>query len=64
MYLIDKIESVQKYFTKTLSGLRQLSYCDRLANLNLETLECCRLVYDLVFGYKILHGLCEVSLPV
>ena len=54
-YLIDKIESVQRYFTKRLSGLRQLSYLDRLAHLNLETLERRRLVYDLVFCYKILH---------
>ena len=62
--MIDKIESVQRYFTKRLSGLRQLSYLDRLVHLNLETLERRRLVYDLVFCYKILHGLCEVSLPI
>ena len=29
-YLIDKVESVQRYFTKRLSGLSQLSYRDRL----------------------------------
>ena len=63
-YLIDKVESVQRYFTKRLSGLSQLSYHDRLLNLDLQTLERRRLVYDLVFCYKILHGLCEVSLPV
>ena len=40
------------------------SYRDRLANLDLQTLERRRLVYDLVFCYKILHGLCDVSLPV
>ena len=62
-YLIDKVESVHS-FTKRLSGLSQLSYRDRLVNLDLETLERRRLVYDIVFCYKILHGLCEVSLPV
>ena len=29
-YLIDKVESVQRFFTKRLSGLRGLSYCERL----------------------------------
>ena len=61
--MIDKVESVQRYFTKRLSGLSQLSYRDRLVNLNLETLERRRLVFSF-FCYKILHGLCEVSLAV
>ena len=61
--MIDTVESVQRYFTKRLSGLSQLSYRDRLVKLDLQTLERRRLVYDLVFCYKILHGLCEVSLP-
>jgi len=52
MYLIDKVECVQRYFTKRLSGLSQLSYRDRLVNLNLETLERRLLVYDLVFATK------------
>jgi len=35
--------------TKRLSSLSQLSYRDRLVNLELETLECRILVYNLVF---------------
>ena len=64
-YLTDKVESVQRYLTKRLSGLSELSYRDGLGNVNLQSLECRLLVYDLVFFCcKILHGSCEVSLPV
>jgi len=38
---------------RTISGIRNLSYGDRLKNLDLETLELRRLVHDLVFIYKI-----------
>ena len=62
-YLIDKIESVQRFFTKHLSGLHDLSYHDRLSFLGFETLERRRLVLDLVLCYKILNGLCDISLP-
>ena len=48
-YLIDIVEFVQRYFTKRMSGLSQLSYHDRLVKLDLQTLERRRLVYDLVF---------------
>ena len=51
-YLIDKVESVQRYVTKRLSGLSQLSYRDRLVKLDLQTLERRRLVDDLVFVTK------------
>jgi len=63
-YLIDKIESVKRYFTKRLFGLSKMSYCERLISLDLDTLERRRLVYDLVFCYKMIHGLCDISLPV
>ena len=45
-------------------GIKDLPYSDRLKNLGLETLERWRLVHDLVFIYKILHGLCDVSLSI
>jgi len=35
-----------------------------IKNLGLETLERWRLVHDLVFIYKILHSLCDVSLSI
>ena len=41
-----------------------MSYCERLISLDLDTLERRRLVYDLVFCYKMIHGLCDISLPV
>jgi len=63
-YLIDKVESVQRFFTRTISGIRDLPYADRLKNLGLETIERRRLVHDLVFIYKILHGLRDVSLSI
>jgi len=61
MYLIDKIESVQRFFTRKLRGLRNLSYLDRLHVLDLETLEHRRLVHDLILCYKYLHGLIDTD---
>ena len=63
-YLIDKIESVQRYFTKRLFGFSKLSYYERLISLDLDTLERRRLIYDLVLCYKMIHGRCDISLPV
>ena len=63
-YLIDKIESVQRYFTKRLFGFSKLSYNERLISLDLDTLECRRLIYDLILCYKMIHGRCVISLPV
>ena len=63
-YLIDKVESVQRFFTKRLSGLRGLSYCERLNILGFQTLECWHFINDLTLCYNILHGLCDTSLSV
>ena len=59
---IKAIERVQKHFTKNLKGLRNKSYKERLAILNLPTLECRRSFNDLVFLYKIIHGLSDIKL--
>ena len=53
---ISKIESVQRSFTKRLPGLRNLPYAKRLEVLGIDSLEVCRLRYDLVFVYKLLFG--------
>ena len=37
--LINKIEKVQRYFTKRIVGLRNMSYDDRLHTLGLKSLE-------------------------
>ena len=61
-YLINKIESVQRFFTKKLSGLQNLTYLRRLEVLGLESLERRRLIFDLVLCYKIIHGLSNIAL--
>jgi len=60
-YLIDKVKSVQRFFTKRFSWLRGLYYCERLNNLGFQTLECRRFISDLTLCYNILHGLCDTS---
>ena len=46
-YATDKVESVQRRFTKRLHGLRGMEYPTRLNKLNLQSLEYQRLVADL-----------------
>jgi len=59
---IDSIESVQRRFTKRLSGMAGLQYSDRLNILGTESLEQRRLKADLCMYYKIIAGL--VDLPI
>ena len=56
-YLIDKLENIQRRFTKRVPSLSHLSYLERLSALNLESLELRRLQFDLIQYYKILHNL-------
>ena len=58
---INRIESVQRNFTKRLPGCALLNYKDRLQLLNMETLESRRLRQDLLMTYKILFGLVDVN---
>jgi len=53
---IEAIERVQRCFTKRLPGLNKYSYYERLALLNLPSLELRRLLNDLIWCYKILFG--------
>ena len=58
--LITFVEDVQRSFTRRLPGLADLSYEERLVNLNLQSLEHRRLLHllaDLSLCYKIVHGL-------
>jgi ribonuclease P/MRP protein subunit RPP40 len=59
---IDLLEKVQRRFTKRLPGFKHLSYLERLANLNLKTLEARRLLIDLCLCYKIVKGLVNINL--
>lgn len=61
-YLINKIESVQRHFTKRVNGLKNVPYNDRLKSLGLQSLERRRLNFDLILVYKILHGLTDTEL--
>ena len=56
---IDKIERVQRCFTKRLPGFKNLSYSNRLVQLNLPTLELRRLHADLIMCYKLVFGCVE-----
>jgi len=57
LYDIDRIENVQRYFTKRLDGMCSLNYQDRLIQCSLTSLELRRLIEDLIMCFKIVHGL-------
>ena len=54
---ISNIESVQRRFTKHLTGLKNNTYITRLSKLNVDSLELRRLTSDLTLVYCIVHGL-------
>ena len=57
---ITKVERVQRHFTKVAflrCGVDFVSYDDRLRKLNIKSLQERRIYFDLVFLYKIIHGL-------
>jgi len=56
VYDIDKIESVQRSFTKYLPGMYELSYIDRLKELDLESLEVRRIQFVLIYLFKAING--------
>jgi len=58
---IDKIENVQRSFTKRLPGMNSKSYQQRLRALHLQSLELRRIVNDLVLFQKIVHGIIGVN---
>lgn len=55
------VESVQRHFTKRLTGMQQLSYVQRLESLGLESLEARRLRSDLVMTFKVIFNLVDVD---
>jgi len=61
IYAIDKVESVQRRFTKRLYGFHGMEYSTRLNKLNLQSLEYQRLVADLILTYKIIFGLVDID---
>ena len=61
---IDHIENVQVRFTRKVRGMRGLCYNDRLLLLQLESLELRRIKRDLIFTYKIVHGLVNIPFDI
>jgi len=58
---INKVEAVQRRFTKRLFNFRWLSYRDRLLKLNADSLELRRLKLCLTMIFKILHGFVAID---
>ena len=58
---IDLIEHVQRCHTKSIRGLRDLSYSDCLSSLGAFTLENHRLYNDMMTVYKSLHSITNFS---
>ena len=54
--LIDLIKNVQRRITKSLYGIHNIYYVDKLKLCNLELFELRRIYADLVMLYKILNG--------
>ena len=57
----DRVEKVQRRFTKRIKGMKDLSYEDRLKALKLPSLEYRRLRGDLIEVYKTVHHLNDPS---
>ena len=56
----NQLESVQRRFTKRLTGLRCLSYDERLTVRDLERVELRRIYADPTVCYKIVYGLVNI----
>ena len=59
--LIDKLENVQRRFTKRLHGLQHLSYSERLKLVKIDSLECRRIKADLFIFLKNFHQLIDLE---
>jgi hypothetical protein len=50
-------QPVTVFFTERIPSISKLTYAERLAHLNLDTLELGRLRFDLIFYYKVFNHL-------
>ena len=55
-YQINKLESVQRFFTKRIPHMYNIPYEERLNLLGLNSLQIRRTMYDLSFCYKLING--------
>jgi len=60
--LINRIENVQRSFTKRLPGLKHLTYAQRLTVTKLESLELRRLKADLTTMYRIVFNMLTIDI--
>jgi len=58
-YLVDKIESVQRFFARRIRGLEKSSDSERLNILGLETLNRCRVIFDFMLQLQIFAWSCR-----
>jgi len=61
-YLMDKLDNIQRRFTKRVPSLSYLSYLERLSAFGLEPLELRRLKFDLI-QYIFLPSLSTTFVP-
>ena len=59
---IVSLERVYRRFTKSIHNFPYLTYEQRLKALNILSLEDSRHIADMVFIYRSLHNLCDVTL--
>jgi len=55
--LVDEVESIQRLFTRRISGLGSLSYWERLETLKLYSIQRRHERYMIIYMFKILHNL-------
>ena len=58
---IDKLERIQRRFTKRLHVLQRLSYSERLKLLKIDSLECRRIKADFILFFKMFHELIDLD---
>lgn len=58
---IDKVESIQRSFTKRIKGLFNKTYLERLEYCSLESLELRRIKTDVMLVYKMMHKMVDLS---
>ena len=58
---IDRIEGVQRYFTRRVFYKNEFSYNDRLFLLDMEALNVRRVETDLTMYYKVINGLNDLN---
>ena len=59
--MFNKIQTVQRSFTKSIGNLRSSTYNEHLVNLKLDSLQCRRLKTDLITCYKIMNVVADVN---